>query len=337
MPRPRPAVRFVLFPLLVLVLAAPLFAQGARAWDRDAVYAQREGLLKAAVVEHPDSADALAALAAFYLKPLAPREVAAADGRVRRVMVPLRNEWSGPIKDIVAVPWVFRGDTSSAWPLLTRALKLAPNNPAVRRELAMYYRMRGDLDRMKPHMEAALKVYPYDLDLCRLYLDHRTALARVLNDQAGALRTPRTWTEDRADGRYRVTQNPSQADLAQAKSLDAQAQEVRRQAIKPLMRLAKALKEDPRTKSDPALFARWQLTTAIYFAWLGELEKSAGTAVAALRKDPTYLDALDFVVDTLRLTHTRDKLPAYKSILDRWGGVDSTPVIVRGKRGGPKG
>jgi hypothetical protein len=53
--------------------------------------------------------------------------------------------------------------------------------------------------------------------------------------------------------------------------------------------------------------------------------------------DPTNLDALDYIVDTLRLTHTNDKLPTYKAILDRWMGADSQPVIIRAKPRGPKG
>jgi hypothetical protein len=309
----------------------------AVAWDRDAVYAAREAELKVAIARSPNDPQPLVALAAFYLKPLAPRDVAAADGQVRRVMVPLRNEWTGPIKDIYAVPWVFRGDTEAARPLLKRALELDPNNVPAMREMAMLYRMRGDLDRMRPYMEAALRADPMDLDMCRLYLDHRTALARVLDDQAGILRTPRISYEDRADGRYRVTTYPSQADLGRAKQLDAQAQNARRDAIKPLQNLAGALKRDPRSQSVPAWQSKWRLTTAIYFAWIGELEKSAGTAVAALRMDPTNLDALDYIVDTLRLTHTNDKLPTYKAILDRWMGADSQPVIIRAKPRGPKG
>lgn len=306
-------------------------------WDRETVYKSEEARLKQAVAASPRSADALVELAAFYLKPLAWREVAAADGKVRRIRVPLRPETTGPIKDIYAVPWVFRGDPDAALPLLKKALELQPGHPRAVRELAMRYRMKSDLDRMKPYMEAALRHDPSDLDMCRLHLDHRTALARVLNDQAAALRTARTWEEDRADGRYRVTQQPSGADLARANELDAQAQQARRDAVGPLMALAKSLKEDPRTQSDPHLAAKWRLTTAIYFHWLGELDKAAGTAGAALRFDPTYLDALDYLIDVLRGTHTRDTLAQYKAILDRWMGGDSQPVIIRDTTVRPKG
>ena len=330
--------RAVIIAILFGLAAGGLSTGLARAgkWDRNAVYAARVSVLKQAIAQRPNDPRPLVALAAFYLKPLAPRKVAAADGKIRRVMVPLRNERQRSIKDIYAVPWVFRGDPHLAWPLLVRALKLDPNNPGAIREMAMLYRMKHDLDRMRPYMEAALRNNPMDLDMCRLFLDHRTALARVLNDQAGALLTPRTWTEDRPYGRYRVTQYPSRADRERAAQLDRQAKDVRRKAIRPLHDLSGRLKNDPRTKTNPALKSEWYLATAIYIHWIGELDKSAGTAVAALRIDPTNLDALDYIIDTLRHAHTFSKMRTYKAILDRWEGVDSTPVIIKPKPRGPK-
>lgn len=321
--------------IIVLLVMIPTAWAGAD-WDRDAVYATRVSELKKAIDANAKDADALVDLAAFYLKPLAPRQVEAADGKVRQVMVPLRNEWSGPIKNIYACSWVFRGDPDAALPLLKRALELQPGHKRAVREMAMLYRMKNDLDRMKPYMEAALKNDPSDLDMCRLYLDHRTALAGVLDGQASSLRAPRVWEEDRADGRYRVTQQPSDWDMARASALDDQAQQVRREAIEPLQTLAGSLKGNPQVQTDPALAAKWRLTTAIYLTWIGDLDKSAGTAMAALRYDPTDLDALDFVIDILRGTHTKDKLAEYKTILDRWGGVDSTIVIIHEAPRGPK-
>ncbi len=321
---------------IVAAVLVSVATASAQSWDRDAVYEKRVAELKQRVDANPKNVDALVDLGAFYLKPLAERTVEAADGKVRTFLVPLRNEVTPRIKNIYAVPWVFRGDTSAAWPYLKQAITLDPTSARAARELAMYYRMRGDLDRMKPYMEQALQAYPLDLDLCRLYLDHRTALAAVLNQQAGDLRAPKSHEEDRADGRYRVTTYPSEADLARAKQLDAQAQDARRDAIKPMMNLAKSLKEDPTRETTPAKQAKWRLATAIYFHWIGELEKAAGTAGAGLREDPTNLDCLDYVVDILRGTHTKDKLADFKAILDRWGGVDSAPVFLEDKPRGPK-
>jgi tetratricopeptide (TPR) repeat protein len=321
--------------------AAVLFAVGlsavslaGQAWNRDAVYAQRVAELKSAVAARPNDANALVDLAAFYLKPLARRTVEAADGKVRTFDVPLRNEISGYIKNTYAVPWVFRGDTSAAWPLLTRAIQLDHTNVRAARELAMYYRMRGDLDRMKPYMETALRANPLDLDMCRLYLDHRTGLARVLNDQAVSLRMPQVSEERIGDTIYRRTRQPSPADYARANQLDAEAQAARRDAIAPMQRLAGALRDDPTRAATPAKQAKWRLATGIYFQWIGELEKAAGTAAAGLREDPTCLDCLDYVVDLLRGTRTRETLAQYKAILDRWGGADSAPIYVDDGRGG---
>lgn len=313
---------------MLLLLATA--ASAAEAWNPNVVYAEREAVLKSAIAARPNDVNALVDLGAFYLKPLAPRTVAAADGKVRTFLVPLRAEIiAGGIKNTYAVPWVFRGDTGAAWQMLARAIKLDPRHVRANRELAMYYRQRGDLDRMKPYMEFALRANPLDLDMCRLYLDHRTGLARVLNDQATDLRTNRVHEEDRPDGRYRVTTMPSAADYERARQLDTQAQSVRRQAILPLQALAKALRDDPTRERTPAKQAKWRLATAVYFQWIGELEKAAGTAAGGLREDPTDLDSLDYVIDLVRGTRTKEKYAEYKAVLDRWMGADSTAVVPR--------
>jgi hypothetical protein len=67
-------------------------AEAQTAWDLQAVYAAREAQLKQAIETRPADPQPLVELAAFYLKPVAPRDVEAADGVRRRVMVPLRNE-----------------------------------------------------------------------------------------------------------------------------------------------------------------------------------------------------------------------------------------------------
>jgi hypothetical protein len=316
--------------LFIIPLIGLLAADASAApWNREAVYTSRVAELQQAIADHPNEAQPLVDLAKFYLKPVALREVEAADGKVRTFLVPLRNERTRPIKEIYCVPWVFRGDPDLARPLLNRALRIDPKSTAAMREMAMFYRMKSDLDSMKPFLEAAIAKDPSDLELCRLYLDHRTAVALNMNEQAASLRTPRVWDEERADGKYRMTQQPSKADLARATQLDEQSQEVRREGIKALETLATSLKDDPTLKTDAAKRSKWRLATAIYAHWLGDLSNAAGTAMAALREDPTNLDALDFIVDLLRGTHTNDKLKEYKSILDRWGNADSQPEIVR--------
>jgi hypothetical protein len=45
---------------------------------------------------------------------------------------------------------------------------------------------------------------------------------------------------------------------------------------------------------------------------------------------------LDFLVDILRGTHTKDKLATYKAILDRWAGADTTPIALKPRTMGPK-
>ena len=141
-------------PALGLMLA-PLAAEAQQAWDRQAVYEAREAQLKQAIAARASEPQPLVELAAFYLKPVAPRDVEAADGVRRPVMVPLRNEWIVEgIKEIYAVPWVFRGDPDQARPLLKRALEMDPKHPRALRESAMLLRVKSHLDGMRPYMEA---------------------------------------------------------------------------------------------------------------------------------------------------------------------------------------
>jgi hypothetical protein len=319
--------------LVMLVLSSP--PAQAQPWNRDAVYAQRVAELQRAIAARPADPNPLIDLGAFYLKPVARRTVEAADGRVRSFDVPLRNEIIPEgIKQTVAASWVFRGDTTAAWPYLSKAIQMAPQHPRAARELAMYYRMRGDFDRMKPYMETALRANPMDLDMARLYLDHRTLLAKTGVDLAYSLRQPTVRYEDRGNTRYRIETPPSAADLAKAATYERDSVGVRRDAIGPLQKLAGALSADPTRASTPAKQAAWRLATAIYNEWLGELEKAAGTAAAGLREDPTCLDCLDYVIDITRGTRTVATHAQYKAILDRWTGADSKPTAPPAARPG---
>lgn len=315
---------------VAILIASPVAALAQ--WDRDAVFRQMEDRLRAQVQARPDNAGALVELAAFYLRPVAIREVAAADGRVRPCPAPLRDEVIvGGSKDVYAVPWVFRGDAAAAQPLLAKALQLEPGNGRAHREMAIVYRMRQDVVRMQQHVLPALKADPTDLDMARLYLDFHTVQARILNDRAAALRRTTVREEQRGNTRYRVTTHPSAADLAEARRLDEQAQQHRREAFKPLRQVMM------QTKRDPAQRSRYDLANAIYYHWIGELGTAAGAAKAALEADPTNLDALDYMIDLARGTHTRDLYEHYLGIRDRWAGASTAIRSAPARPGRPKG
>jgi tetratricopeptide (TPR) repeat protein len=297
----------------------------ADSWNRDAVYAQRVAELQQAIAQHPDDAQPLVDLAAFYLKPLAPRMVLAADGQMRQVIVPLRNEWHPPTKTVYAVPWVFFGDPTAAKPLLQKALAIDPNNPQAIREAAMLDRMVDNMPAMQPYILAALKNNPMDLDICRLYLDYDMLLASQWSSQAYHLRATGTQPSGLMGQPFLV---PSQQALAQANQLDAKAAQARKEATGPLYNFAYALKHDPSLGHDPAKQSEDDLANAIYYDSIGNLGVAGGAAKAALMHDPTNLDALDFLIDLCRGTHTDNLLAVYKPILDRWMGADSSPVII---------
>lgn len=290
-------------------LAIPLVqARQAKNWNREKVYSQREMELKRLVSASPGNPDALVALAQFYLRPLATRQVVDQKGKFKNVLLPLRDEWrefGG--KSVYAVPWVFRGDPDLARPLLKRALKMNPNHHGAMRAYAMTLRMKHDLDRMQPYVKRALAIQAIDLDMARLYLDYYTSGARVLNDQAAQLREPSVRYEDRADGRYKITTPASAADKAKAKELDRQAQDWRRQAPMALKRVAEATKRNPSQK------ITYDLANAVYYHWLGELERSGGAIKSALKLDPYNFDAIEMMIDLATGAHTSD-------LRDKWKG-----------------
>lgn len=309
----------------------PAAARSQPQWDRDAVYAARVAELRQRIAARPRDPGPLADLAGFYLKPVAMRRVEAADGQVRLCPAPLRDEVIvGGSKTIYAVPWVFRGDPAAARPLLDAALQLDGRHHQSIRLMALYYRMREDVVRMQRYVLPALQHDPLDLDMARLFLDFHTVQARVLNDQAAALRTPQSHEEDRADGRYRVTTYPSGAALARASQLDEQAQAHRREAIGPLRNLVARLKGRPEHKSTH------DLANAMYYHWIGELGTAGGAAGAALKADPTNLDALDYIIDLTRGTHTKGLYQQYLAIRDRWAGADTRIRSVPPPNRGPK-
>lgn len=320
---------------------------GASGWDRDAVYRAREAGLKQAIAAHPNDPDALVALASFYLRPLAPRVVQAADGKVHRVMVPLRNQIRPTMKYAVDISplnfWMFRGDPQAAYPLLQKALALDPHDARAIREMAMLYRQEQDLVHMRPYMEAALENDPTDLDMVRLYMDYQRGLALQLQSEAGALEGGHhSETEGPCvgGGQCRILHDspPTPAELARAHQLEAQAKQARQDAYNRLESFARALSNDPQVNSDPRKAAEWAMASALRAAWLGDWNDAVGTAIKALRYDPTYLDALDLATTVLRyavpsgnaqnLQDFKAAHDRYIALLDLWNGGDSTPIEV---------
>lgn len=300
-------------------------------FDRDAAYRQRVNELQKDIAADPGDADALVALAAFYLNPTVMREVEAADGQVRKCPAPLRSEQVvGGIKEIYAVPWVFRGDVDAAMPLLHRAVGIDPKHHNAHRQLALAYRMKEDVVTMQQHVLKALEINPHDLMMARLHMDFHVVQAALCNQEAARLRTPHTYEEERADGIYEVTVWPSEADKAQAAQLDAKAQEHRRESIKPMRNLMLVTKGKPEYKNTH------DMANAMYYHWIGELGTAGGAAKAALAADPTDLVALDYLIDLTRGTHTPDLYQQYKAIRDRWAGADTKVERVSPPSRGPR-
>ena len=170
--------------LLGLAVLAPLVAEAQPTWDRQAVYATREAQLKKTIDARPADAQPLVDLAAFYLKPVAARDVEAADGVRRRVMVPLRNEWVVEAhRGDGRCLWVFRGDPDLARPLLQGGVEINAKHPQAIRESAMLLKMKSISTGCALYMGSRRSGAIRWIWTCAVLFDHRTA-ARVLNDQA---------------------------------------------------------------------------------------------------------------------------------------------------------
>lgn len=230
--------------LLAVIATAPSFF-AATSWDLQAAYHAREAALKAAVEARPKNVQALLDLAAFYLRPAAPREVRTMDGSIRTVMVPLKPARRIAVTRLIDNLWTFNGDPDLAKPLLDRAVQLDGRNPAVLRLVAYYLRMKDALGSIEDYLTPAMAADPQDLDLIHIYFDWQMELARQLNEQAEMLRAPTWLTERRGDRLYKVLTPAGPGAVAQANDLDAQADKCRTEAIRPVCRVRWLWSENP--------------------------------------------------------------------------------------------
>lgn len=152
---------------------------------------------------------------------------------------------------------------------------------------ALWMRAKGAKDRMIQTVAYAFEQGALNYDLAMMHLDYYQEQAASLEGEAAALRSPRVHYENRSDGRYQVTTYPSQADLARAAQLEAQAREHRRVSMQPLQRLAAA-------HPDTAI---GKLAQAEVERMIGEYDRMLATAEAALAIDPWHLESREFIIE----------------------------------------
>lgn len=216
----------------------------------------------------PKNVEKAVALAAFCIRPT--------------VETSVRSGGAGLARVRVGEPDLDRARTA-----LDAAGQLNRNHHGALTQQALWMRAKGAKDRMIQTVAYAFEQGALNYDLAMMHLDYYQELAASLEAEAAALRTPRVHYENRVDGRYQVTTYPSQADLARAAQLEAQAREHRRVSMQPLQRLAAA-------HPDAAI---GKLAQAEIERMIGEYDRMLATAEAALAIDPWHLESREFIIE----------------------------------------
>lgn len=310
----------------VVALLASGSALAAGGWDVDAEYQARETSLKAAVDAKPNDVQPLLDLAMFYMRPTAPREVKTMDGATATVMVPLKPARRIGVLRIIDNLWTYSGDPTLAKPLLDKAVQLDGKNPAVLRQVAYYLRMKDALGSIEEYVKPAMAADPRDLDMVHIYFDWQMEMARQLNEQAEMLRMPTWLDEKRGDKWYKVHTPAGPGAVSQANDLDAQADKCRTEAIRPVLSLISALKNDPNFKTDGKLRSKYFMAHTIYYYWKNQHNTSAQAAGEALKADPTNADAVMYIVYGFAPFKEQ---PPYCTLLEQWTG---RPIVEPNQR-----
>lgn len=232
------------------------------------VYTQHLARLQFAADSDANNVDKQVALAAYCIEPTADVPNRLAPGKTGRARVGA-------------------ADLPRAERALNNALRINPKHTgALTQQGLLLVALKKPNDMIKA-VEYAISLGAMNLDLAKMYMDYYQTLAAQLEAEAANLRSPKSHTEDRSDGRYLVTVYPSKADLARAAELDRQAAEYRRQSVGPLNQV--------RNKEKGAVTGH--LADAEYHRLLGKYNDALASAQAALNLDAWNLEAHEFFVD----------------------------------------
>lgn len=254
-------------------------SRGGDRYVRDEEYTRELTRLFIPIGRDENNADAQVAIAAFLCDPTVTRKV------------------SLPNVDATARIPVGSEDPNRALNHISAALKINPKHTGAMEQMAIAQMEMRKPDEMIKWVHQALDAGALTLDLAAMHLDYYTTLANNLNAQAADLRTPKVRFEDRHEGNqivtYRITTNPTAADLARADELDRQAKLYRDKAKVPIETLAGKLK-DSQLAQDRVVYC---LANAHYYLSTNNFGQSVAAAQAALKIDPYCLDALTFLID----------------------------------------
>lgn len=246
---------------------------------RDEEYTRELTRLFIPVGRDQNNAAAHVAIATFLCNPTVTRKVAIAN-----------------VDATARIP-VGAADPNRAIAHINAALQLDPRHAGAAEQMAIAMLELKKPDEMIKWVHKALDAGALTLDLSAMHLDYYTTLANNLNAQASDLRAPKIRFEDRHEGNmivtYRITTNPTAADLARADELDRQAKAYRQKAVVPIETFAGKLKNSTRAGDQAEYF----LANAHYYQSLAKYDAAVAAAKKALEFDPYYLEALSYLID----------------------------------------
>lgn len=185
-----------------------ILAQNARRRRFDEDFSDRHRQLQQAVDANPRDATALTEYAAFWYENAV---------GLRGESVELRAPWK-PYR--AASDASIAAELDRALALADQALQVDPRNVSAMITKAAVLVHRVQMDQAEQFLTQALSLAPAEPRLLKLFAEVADRAAAAKQSQAWALRTPNTWE----DHLYIYTRYPSQAELAQADALEAQAQ-----------------------------------------------------------------------------------------------------------------
>lgn len=219
-------------------------------------------------------------------------------------------------------------EVNRAMAALGKALVIDPRNvPALVRMAYAHDAVNQTRDAENCITKVLQLVGAANAEAIRLLADYRSRQASQLMARAGALRTPTftssSWTENRSDGVYTVTQttrhDPTPADLQNAALCEQQAKQIIAQA-KALME--SAMKQNPDSLDGLLLRARYE-------RWFGTAEQALGALREAVRKFPTSLKAHDALVEFYTLYRMPDDAINQRMIASTLYQTTAAPLLER--------
>lgn len=263
--------------------------------SRGEQYTREMSALQLDIRDHPDQVECLLALSRFYLQPTAICEITL-NGKTFNARVPCGKMERDRARDAQA-----------------RAVKLAPDDPAVLLQQARVDFAEGQLDEMMASAQRALDKGAMDLEVAVAYLQYDADGAKRRTAEAKKLRDWGFFRKERLDNGMWINKyhGPSADDYARADGLERNAKIMHEQATHGL----ELVQKQTAAANDPHSKAIHSMTNAYHDAWLTNVDEAIAAAEEALTFEPANAHALRFLVSAYKSKQS-PKAKEYQAMLE---------------------